>query len=109
MTYQAVAEMLDDIKIDYAYYQFPEGTGQACPFICFFYSSSNDVYADNSNYTRITNLIVELYTDNKDFSAEASVESVLTGEGLTYTKDETWLDSERMHETIYTMEVLIDG
>ena len=107
MTYTQIAQMIGSVGLPFAYYQFPEDTGQAPPFICFFYPESRDMYADNSNYQKIEHLVVELYTDNKDFTAEAAVEAALREAGLTWTRSETWLDSERMQEVIYETDVII--
>ena len=67
MTYKEIATMVRSIGLPYAYHQFPEGTEQKPPFICFFFSNSNDLYADGENYQRIDTLNVELYTREKDF------------------------------------------
>lgn len=107
MTTNEVAAMVAEIGVPYAYYQFPEGTGQETPFICFFYSFNNDVKADNSNYQKIEHLIIELYTDNKDFDLERRVESVLASHGMVYSRDEEWIESERMLEVVYEMDVII--
>lgn len=107
MTYQNVAEMVEGIGVPFAYYQFPEDTEQATPFVCFFYSGDNDLKADDSNYQKIEHLIIEVYTDNKDFTLEATTESVLRSYGMVWTKEETFLDSERMHEVIYEMDIVI--
>lgn len=100
--------MVGLMGLPYAYYQFPE-TGQKPPFICWYLEGIDDVYADNANYQRIVNLTIEFYSDEKDFTNEAAIESQLTLSGLTYTKTETYIDSERMHQTVYEMEVLING
>lgn len=107
MTYQDVATMIASLKIPFAYYQFPNGTEQACPFICFFFENSNDLAADNTNYQRIRTLSIELYTDNKDFALEESVESLLNSNGLVYTREETYLDSERMYMVTFTTEIVV--
>lgn len=101
--------MIDGIGLPSAYYQFPEGTGQAPPFICFFYPQSNDMYADDSNYQSIAQLVVELYTETKDFVQELAVEAVLSAAGLTWSKTSEYLDDEHMNVTVYTMEVCING
>lgn len=106
MTTQEVASMVAEIGLPYAYYQFNE-TAQEPPFVCFFYSRDNDFKADNANYQKIEHLIIELYTDNKDFELESTVESVLSSYGLVWTRSETQLDSERMYEVIYETEVII--
>ena len=99
--------MIAGLNIPYAYYQFPNGTEQACPFICFFFSNSNDLAADNTNYQRIRTLSIELYTDNKDFALEESVESLLNSNGLVYTREETYLDSERMYMVTFTTDIVV--
>jgi len=109
MTYEQIASMVESIGLPYAYYQFPEGTGQAPPFVCFFYASTDDVYADDSNYQRIVVLNIELYTSEKDFELESQVEEILKNNGLTYSKEESYIDSESMWQIAYEMEVIING
>ena len=107
MTTQEVATMVAEIGIPSAYYQFPDNTEQTTPFVCFFYSGDNDFLADDSNYQKIEHLIIELYTDNKDFALEQTVESVLASHGMVWTRDEEWIESERMLEVVYEMDVVI--
>ena len=109
MKYSDVKTMIDGIGLPAAYYQFPEGTGQAPPFICFFYPQSDDLYADNKNYQSITQLVVELYTDTKDIDRELAVEAKLTAAGLSWAKASEYIGDERMYVTVYTMEVVING
>lgn len=108
MTYPEIDAMIGEVCLPYAYYQFPE-TGQQPPFICWMLDGIDDLYADNINYQRIVVLVVELYTDEKDFEKEAAVEAVLAAHGLSYGMAEQYIDSERMHETVYTMEVVVNG
>lgn len=109
MTFAEVYTMINSVGVPCAYYQFDENTGQQPPFICFFYNNSDDLAADNSNYVKIESLVIELYTDVKDFDLEAAVEGVLASHGLTWERQEEFIDSEMMHETIYTTEVLINA
>lgn len=109
MTYREIDEMIGTIGLPYAYYQFPNNTGQEPPFVVWYLDGIDDLYADNSNYQRIVNLVVEFYSDEKDFDTEKAIEDVLDASGLTYDMDEQYLDDERMHETIYASEVLING
>ena len=88
MTYKEISQMIAGAGLPYAYYQFPEDTPQAPPFICFFFSSTDDVFADDTNYQRIVQLNIELYTNVKDFDLEASLEEILTNNNLTYYKEE---------------------
>jgi hypothetical protein len=109
MTYKQIASMVSSIGLPYAYYQFPEGTAQAPPFVVFFYADTDDVFADDTNYQRIATLNIELYTSEKDFSTESTVEQILTNNNLTYYKEENYIDSEQMWQIAYEMEVIING
>ena len=109
MTYKEIAQLIDGIGYPYAYYQFEKETAKEPPFICFYYPGRDDMLADNTNYAQITELVIELYTDNKDFAAEAAVESALEAAEIVYEKDETYIDSERMYMITYNTEVLING
>ena len=108
MTPQNIKTMIESVGIPYAYHQFADGTGQQPPFICFFYGNSDDLAADDTNYTRIERLYIELYTDEKDFALEKTIETLLNANDLVFAKEQTYIDSERMHETIYTTEVILE-
>lgn len=107
MTYKQIATMLSNTGIPFAYYQFPEGTAQACPFICFYFTQSNDLAADDTNYQKIRRLAIELYTDNKDFAKEETVENALNANGLVYFREESYIDTERMNMVTYLTQVVI--
>lgn len=114
MTYKEVAEMINAIGIPFAYDHFvagdPENPVPDPPFICFYYDGSDDLMADNTNYARIRSLTVELYTDNKDFTLEETVENALTTEGLAYSRpagDGGYIDTERMYMVAWSTDIII--
>ena len=99
--------MISSTGLPYAYDQFKDGTQQAPPFICFYYGASNDLYADGINYQRIDSLTIEFYSDCKDIDKELQIEAVLMAAGLPFAKYEQSLEDEKMHETVYELQVLI--
>ena len=107
MSTAEIANMIESIGLPYSYYQFDEDTGQQPPFVVFYYPENNDFVADNKNYVNVFQLVIELYTDEKDFSLEADVEKALNDNGLVYSRQETKLDDERMYEVIFTTQVVI--
>lgn len=107
MTYKEVATMIAGIGLPYAYDHFEEDNASPPPFICFFYSGSNDLAADNTNYQKIRPLTIELYTDNKDVQTEETVEAALNNADLYYTRSEVYIDSERMYEVIFQADIVI--
>ena len=109
MTYKEVAQMVKSIGLPYAYHHFSDDTAQPTPFVIFFYTFSDDFMADDINYQRITTLNIELYTDEKDYDQEEAIEQILKNNGLTYYKEENYINSEKMYQIAYEMEVLING
>ena len=107
MTYKQIDDILDSIGIPYAYNQFDNDSPQELPFICFLYDDSNDLAADNVNYSKIRQLSIELYTENKDFTLESTVEDTLSENGFVYSRSETYLESERMFMVVYETEIVI--
>ena len=101
--------MIQSIGLPTAYYQFPEGTAQPTPFICFYYSNDNPFNADNTNYVKIAHLVIELYTDDKRFDLEASIENLLNENELPFTRNESYIDTEQMLLNTYETEVYING
>lgn len=109
MTYKEVADMVDGIGLPSAYYEFPDNTKQAPPFICFYFPESDDFFADDQNYVEIRRLYIELYTDEKDFELEHTVEAALTANKLSFRKSDEYIDSEKMWQILYETEVIING
>lgn len=108
MTTQEVATMIAGIGLPYAYNEFTDrDRPNGPPFICFFYPNSADLMADNVNYQGITALVIELYTDNKDFEHEAAIEAALKAVEMPWAKTETWIDQEKMFQVSYETSVLL--
>ena len=91
--------MVDSIGLPYAYYQFDEDTAQAPPFVVFFFSSSN--------YQRIESLSIEFYSSEVDFDTEETIETILNDAGLTFYKEQSFIESERIWQTAYDMEIVL--
>ena len=109
MTYQEINQMVESIGLSCAYYQFTDKTAKKPPFVVWFFTDSNDAYADNSNYVKIPTLNIELYTRFKDFEKEALVEEVLEAHGLTWYKEENYIETEKIWQIAYESEVVING
>lgn len=109
MQYEEVANMVAAFGYPYAYRSFPQSTSKVPPYVVYYYDGYDDMYADNSNYQVIAGLRIELYTRNKDFIAEAAVESTLRSYGIAWRKDEVYVEDEQMYLIIYESEVIISG
>ena len=105
MTYEEIAEMMQEIGLPFAYHHFAEGESPNPPFLLFLSPGEHTFGADDLMYISFKKLDIELYTDEKSPEAEQRVEEILTQYGIFYTKNEIFIESERLYEVIYEMEV----
>lgn len=106
MTYDAIAEMLEEAGLPLAYDHFAEGESPDPPFLIFLFPSSDNFSADGKVYQKIDALHIELYTDRKQPDVESRLETVLDRHGIFYEKTEVWINTERLYEVLYSTEVL---
>ena len=108
MTYQEIKTMIASIGLPCAYDTFPNNIAPEPPYIVFNLPQNNDFGADNKNYVSIDVLNLELYTSEKDFQTEASVEAVLEANGLFYEKTEAYIRNEHLYQITYVCEVITE-
>lgn len=108
MTREQIDTLIAGLDLPYAYFQFDEGTDQAPPYILFFFSENTDVHADNSNYVDKEQLNIELYTNFRDFDLEKTIEDYLKLNGFSFYKEYSFIDSEKLWQVAYEMEVIIN-
>lgn len=97
--------LLNNLQIPFAYDHFAEGEAPSPPFICYLLPGSNNFAADGRVYHKFNQVHLELYTDLKDLSLEAKLESAFDNNDIFYNKSETWIDSEKLYEVLYIFEM----
>ncbi|WP_044294494.1 phage protein [Robinsoniella peoriensis] len=105
MNQQQVMAMVEEINLPFAYDHFAEGQSPEPPFCVFLYPGARNFSADGLPYFKINRLHVEIYTDFKSAELEEQVEAVLERHDIFYGKSEVWVESERLYEVLYEMEV----
>ena len=101
---ETIITILETLGIPFAYDHFAEGEGPDPPFICYRCPNSDNFAADGVVYFPITEIDIELYTDKKDPETEKKLEDLLTGSGIFFEKTETFIDSEKLYEVLYSFE-----
>lgn len=97
--------ILREIGIPFAYDHFAEGESPDPPFICYLLPGSDNFGADGKVYQKIYDVHIELYTDKKDLSVEDMVTTVLDRYGIFYDQSETWIESEKLYEVMFSFQV----
>jgi hypothetical protein len=99
-----IITILEELGIPFAYDHFAEGEGLDPPFICYRCPNSDNFAADGIVYFPITEIDIELYTDQKDPETEKKLEDLLVKGGIFFDKTETFIDSEKLYEVLYSFE-----
>jgi len=99
-----LVRIITEMNIPFAYDHFAEGESPDPPFICYLIPGSDNFAADGKVYHHLSPVHLELYTDFKDTVTEAKVETVLDAHEIFYNKTETWIESEKLYEVMYTFE-----
>ena len=102
---EELLQILNETQIPFAYHHFAEGEAPEPAFICYLLPGSNNFSADGKVYYKINEVHIELYTDLKDLAVEQQLEDVLDEHGIFYNKSETWIESEKLYEVLYTFEM----
>ena len=105
MTYEEINEMMQEMGLPFAYHHFAEGESPDPPFVLFLSPGEDTFSADNLMYFSFKMLHIEVYTDEKSPETEERVEEVLLQHKIYYVKTETWIESEKLYEVLYQMEV----
>lgn len=107
MTLKEVATIISSAGFPCRYSHFSETP--VPPYVVFYYPSETDPHADNSNYINKRQLFIELFTKTKDQASEAQLEAVLKSAGFSWYKQTDFLNDEKLFQTTYEMEVIING
>ena len=78
-------------------------TAPPLPYILFM-ESFNVRGADSINKLAERSVRVELYGDTIDETAEGLIETLLNNKPVEFTKENIWIASEKMYETIYEFD-----
>ena len=99
-----IIQMLKETGFPYAYDHFAEGHAVDPPFICYLIPDSDNFSADGIAYHKVNVVHIELYTDKKDLDVEKNLEAVMDSHGIFYDRSETWIESEKLYEVLYSFE-----
>lgn len=109
MTQVELYQELQSLELPVVYSHFdedPNNPPPSPPYIAYLFIDNDDFIADNVNYKSIYNYQIELYTSKKDLASERLVEDKLKELELPFTKLETWIESERLFQVVYQIQLI---
>jgi hypothetical protein len=108
MTKDQIEQMLGEMGIPFRYHHFTQKEMQdiPLPIVVWITPGTDNFFADGKTYKKITKLDIELYTDDKDWELEKKLEEILDKHDIAWEQTASeWLESEKMWESLYEMEV----
>ena len=100
-----MVELLKSLGLPFAYSHFAEGESPEPPFLLYLYPESHNYRADNIVWKEINKVYLEVYTDKKDILVEKKIEKALMEKGIYWEKSETWIETEKLYEVLYSFEL----
>ena len=100
---------LEQLEIPIQYRSFSVGHAPELPYLIFYENDSDNIFADNSNWFDVLNVVCELYTDNKDIELETKLQKLFYDTEIEYNSTETFIDSENMYMKAYDVVITFDS
>lgn len=100
---------LEKLDIPIQYRAFSVGQAPELPYIIFYENDSDNVFADNSNWFDVLNVVCELYADEKDIELETKLQKLFYYNEIEYNSTETYIDSENMYLKAYDVQINFDS
>ena len=108
MRIEDIKTIVSEDGLPTTYYQWHEQGVPPLPYKVWYLPNSRNVAADNKVYKRRDVLVVELYSEERDFDAEAAFEAVLDRYKIVWDKTCDYIDSEQMYQTTYEAELFVE-
>lgn len=103
MTYMDLIEEMEALGFPCVYHSFKNPP--PLPYTIVFFTYNNDFIADNYNYQNIGNYQLEYYNSKKYPPDEKKIENRLKELRLPYSKTEVFLESEKMYQVLYEIQL----
>lgn len=95
MTLEEFHALLVGTGFPVAYRQFKRAP-KSIPYIVYYSDASDNFEADNQVFHEVENIMVELYTEQKEPAAEQKVKTLLSENGLPFERFESWIKEESL-------------
>ncbi|MCH4169487.1 MAG: hypothetical protein LKF42_09540 [Streptococcaceae bacterium] len=101
--------LLETIDIPVEYQAFPVGNAPKLPYILWYEDDSDNFKADNVNYFDVINVVVELYSDEKDLELETKLSKLFYDNEIEYDFNESFIEDENMYLKAYEVTITFDS
>lgn len=104
MLHDEVYEMLCRTGLEVFYRQTGEPVSP--PYIVYYLNGSEAYGSDFSNGIKKDSYVIEFYSSKKDAVNQGKIEKVLDNNGIKYTTNESYLDTECLYMVAFYFEIV---
>lgn len=104
MTIKELYAQLQTLNCPIAYYQFSKRVEP--PFLIYFRNGTENFVADDKVYKGVSNIQLELYTNNKSFDIETKIDNLLASLNISFDKEDDYIETEKMYLTSYSFQIV---
>lgn len=101
----ALLNSIHDFQDKVTYRAWEEGEAPELPFICYLFSDTDNVKADDGVYVQRQNVAIELYSKNKDIAHEEAIENALNENAIPWDKYEDYIETEKVYKITYDITI----
>lgn len=78
------------------------------PFISYYVQSTTPIPADNTVYVELENVVIELYTSQRNRELEKKIKNILTENGIVYDATYSRLEDEEISVAYFEFQLLAE-
>lgn len=101
MTFEQLAEILEQTGLPVTYRKWAEGQVPELPYIVYYADGTDNFKADNRVYVKQQNVSIELYSNMKNTREEMKLEALLNANKFEWDAFEQEIEKENMYEVLY--------
>lgn len=105
MTLPELRELLKELGLPVAYFQWAIGQAPELPYILYYADEDNNFLADDTVYADGYAVTVEVYSHRRDLELEQRVKELLKEKNLPYESYGEFLKSEDMYLKAYEFNI----
>ena len=106
MTLTELYQLLKQSGIPVTYSHYEEGQAPELPYICYLEVGTANFFSEDTVYSKVIDVDIELYFERKDLALEESIEQIFKNNKLPWNSTEVYINDEKLYQKTYEVRLL---
>ena len=106
MTLTELYQLLKQSGIPVTYSHYEEGQAPELPYICYLEVGTANFFSEDTVYSKVIDVDIELYFERKDLALEESIEQIFNVNKLPWNSTEVYINDEKLYQKTYEVRLL---